>query len=852
MRFSHFEIKPDSRCLLVDGQEMTLGARAFDVLVALATQHGQVVSKSVLLDSAWPDVVVEENNLQVQISTLRKLLGANTITTVPGRGYCLVSEPMDVQQQEPRPSFETTLLPLDEQAMGLVGNLPAHIPVLLGREADVPVMRKLLTEQRLITITGTGGVGKTHFARYAAAVQRDDWPGGVWWLDATTVQDVDTLVSSLAQCFRIGLSSAANALDELCYALQSQQVLLVLDNCEHVVEATRHVVESLLNKTHELQVLATSQVRLRLADEYVYQLGTLALPSRKDSADQALQCGAIQLFVQRVQQLDRHFSLTDASTLNDVRMICEQLGGVALAIEMAAARVPLLGVSGVHQRLADRLRLLGDQPPSSAEGDRHATMRTTLDWSHRLLDEKQARMLRRLSTFVGSFSLDAAKLLLCDETQDEWSMLDVLDSLIQQSWVMVTDDGAMRYWLLETHRLYAFEKLKEAEELLVWQQRFASAMLELSKQLVKARNTQALWAEMNHIRVAYDWAVLQPGKADREIAIGLAVASAMVLAVSGYVHEAMTRLLTVEPWVGRQTPQSITARYWQWLGRVGVNGRLPTSRCVEAFIKSEKIFQSLQDWRHVHACRRMRAEAFLDNNQLDEAKAALLEAQVMETPDWPVADRMRRIRVQALLNSKKGSDQTALRLANEALALAELANIERYVLVIQLDIARMHLKMQNLDDALSLLRFITDQPSRSHYHRLTIAQAYAGLMVALIRRHALRDAAAVGLKGIAYWRSSGILMNQCDVLAWWLASIGSQVAAVRMLGASNAFYASRELVRESTMEEARSAVMAMLTEQTSPDQLSARLSASATSHISEDDLARSLESELNQYLQLHS
>jgi hypothetical protein len=332
-----------------------------------------------------------------------------------------------------------------------------------------------------------------------------------------------------------------------------------------------------------------------------------------------------------------------------------------------------------------------------------------------------------LGVFVGSFSLEAAKHLLCDETLDEWEMIGLLESLIHQSLVVVTDDQTVRYRLMETHRIYALEKLSEAGELSFWQQRLAAAMVKLCRHFVRTRSTRALWDEMNHIRAAYDWAFVQPDKVNHEIAIALATASAMLLLVSGFAHEACTRLLKVEAWVDKDTPKSIAARYWQWMGRSGVHGRLPTSRCIDAFVKSEKIFQSLDDWRHVHACRRMRAEALLDNHQLPEAKAALLEAQAMESPDWPIADRMRRMKVQAILAAKLGQNKTALRLAAEALSLAELGGIERYILAIQLDIANIHLTMGSQGEALELFRSMTSQTRRDHFHRVTIAEAYAGL-----------------------------------------------------------------------------------------------------------------------------
>ncbi len=853
MHFQHFEIKPDERRLFIGGQETALGARAFDVLLALASRHGHVISKQKLMDTVWPDLVVEENNLQVQISTLRKLLGAGTITTLPGRGYCLSAELLSTAAEvaDIATPFEQTMMPALPTERPAAGNLPANISKLYGRDADVAALTELLNGHRLITVTGTGGMGKTHLAKSVAGAQRNEWADGVWWLDATTANDLESLIDALAQCFRIGLQAQKQdaALQELAQSLQSQQLLLVIDNCEHVLESARHVVMALLHAAPDVQILATSQTRLQAPGEYVYQLGTLSLPDNAVPAEQAMQYGAIQLFTLRVQQLDRNFKLDDRA-LPDVMAICQQLDGVALAIELAAARVPMLGVQGVRERLGERLRLLGRASAvPSAVANRQATMRTTLDWSHRLLSEAQAQLFRRLSVFVGGFSLDAAKHLLCDDVLDEWEMMSLLESLIHQSLVVVTDDQTVRYRMMETHRLYALEKLNEAGEFFAWQQRLAAAMVSLCRHFVRTRSTRALWDEMNHIRAAYDWAVMQPDKANHEIAIALATASAMLLLVSGFAHEACTRLLKVEPWVDQETPRSIAARYWQWLGRSGVHGRLPTSHCIDAFIKSEKIFQSLDDWRHVHACRRMRAEALLDNHQLAEAKAALLEAQAMEAPDWPIADRMRRMKVQAILAAKLEQNKTALRLAGEALSLAELGGIERYVLAIQLDIANLHLTMGSQDQALELYRLMTSQTRRDHFHRVTIAEAYVGFVTALMNQDDLEQAAQICLQALPYWRSSGIFLKHGDLLAWWLARIENPLQAVRMLGAANTFFSTREIKRETIGQKNYDHAMRLLSQQASPEQLSLWMGESA-GLIDEKLLADSVESNIHQYLRV--
>jgi DNA-binding winged helix-turn-helix (wHTH) protein len=351
MLFQHFEIKPSERRLLIAGKETALGARAFDLLLALASKHGQVLSKQVLMDTVWPDLVVEENNLQVQISTLRKLLGASTITTMAGRGYCLTTELLSANADVPQ--FEQAVMPPMPAEKHSAGNLPANISKLYGRDDDVRVLSELLNQHRHITVTGTGGMGKTHLVKNVADIQRESWADGVWWLDATTAHDTDALVDALAQCFRIGLQAQKQdaALSEIAQSLQSQQLLLVIDNCEHVLESARQVATALLQVAPDVQILATSQARLQVPGEYVYQLGTLSLPSVNVLIEDAMQYGAIQLFVERVQQLDRHFKLDDLA-LPDVVAICQELDGVALAIELAAGRARCARAFGRETTLA--------------------------------------------------------------------------------------------------------------------------------------------------------------------------------------------------------------------------------------------------------------------------------------------------------------------------------------------------------------------------------------------------------------------------------------------------------------------------------------------------------------------
>ncbi len=859
MHFEHFSIDLEQRRLLIQQQDVPLGTRAFDVLVALAAKPNTTLSKHTLMDIVWPDLVVEENNLQVQVSTLRKLLGVKTITTIPGRGYCLAAMPkqkspddvnLDVQLTA---SPLTVLPPLPPEPEKLMGNVPSIASKMMGRETDLQAIGALIKQNRLVTISGTGGIGKTHLAKHVSAQQQSDWPDGVWWLDAVTVADENGLLSLLAQHLRIELTGKDQALKSVTSALRPLCLLLVVDNCEHILSVAKQFVAELLNDAPSIHVLTTSQVRLQLTHEYVYQLGTLALPRASVQLEQAAEFGSIALFVARVQQVDRHFSLTPEA-LPCVVDICTQLDGVALSIELAAARVPLLGLKGVQERLGERLRLLSLSTASHHNTERHQSIRATLDWTYQLLSPEQAALFQRLSVLVGSFSLDVARHFLCDEHLDEWQMMALLEQLIDRSLIVVEGEYAHtpRYRILETHRLYAQERLQETGQMEAVQQRFASAAASLCRQLVKERATQKLWDEMNHIRAAFQWAAQQSDEVNQLSAITLAVSSAMLLAVSGFAYEALQRLLQVKKWVGQTTPVAIAARYWQWLGRCGVQGRLATSQCVEAFATAEKLFQSLSDWRHVHACRRMRGEALLDNNEFEQANIALLEAQAMEYVDWPLTDRMRRIKVQALLAAQTGKYDTAQRLAEQALSLAERASVERYIWAIRLDIANLKLQSGAIEEALDLFLDVTDQTVQRHYHHFTAAQALLGLMMALLQQGKLKQATQVCQDGLPRWRSSGLLLKYGDVIAHWLVLAQHPKMAVTWLGAANAFNRANEVKRNKLATQTHDRVLALLRQYIPDSQLQTWLAQSDVNaneaHADETLLTQELEILLKAHL----
>ena len=329
--------------------------------------------------------------------------------------------------------------------------------MLYGREEDLQALRSLMAAHRLVTVVGAGGIGKSRLAQAAAHASVGEWPDGAWMIELAGLSEPTLLASTVAAALDIKVADQGAALKELVAGIAPQTTLLVLDNCEHLLDAVVSLVEAILRDAPNVSLLATSQEPLRLLDEQQFRLMPLAVPL-ETRASTAREFGAVALFEARVRAVDPRFALNDDNAVIAID-ICRRLDGLPLAIELAAARVPTLGLLTVRDKLDARFKLLTGG--SRTKLRRHKTLRATLEWSHGLLNEAERIVFRRLGVFAGGFTMELAQAVAGDGRVDNWAVLDHMSALVDKSLVVAEPGEPPRYRLLESARAFALEQLAE-------------------------------------------------------------------------------------------------------------------------------------------------------------------------------------------------------------------------------------------------------------------------------------------------------------------------------------------------------------------------------------------------------
>ncbi len=419
-------------------------------------------------------------------------------------------------------------------------NLPIQLTSFIGREREMTEIRDLFATTRLLTLTGTGGSGKTRLAIQVAANHLDAFPDGVWWIELAPLSDPALVPQVVASTLKVIEQPGRSLTEALLDHMRSKDLLLLLDNCEHLLSACAGLSDTMLRGCRGVRILATSREGLGMAGETLYPVPSLSLPdARAAQAENLMQSEAVRLFTDRARAILPSFAVTSRNA-QAVARVCQRLDGIPLAIELAASRVKGLPVEEIATRLDDRFRLLTGGSRTALP--RHQTLRGAMDWSYDLLSEAERTMLRRLSVFAGGCTVQAAEAVCSGHGVDVAGVLDLLTRLVNKSLVVAGEhDGTARYQLPETVRQYGWDRLFESGEAELVRQRHREFFLTLAEEAephLKSRE-QVNWlnrleVEHDNLRAASEWL---HGAGDIEGALRLAGALYRFWAIRGYFRE---------------------------------------------------------------------------------------------------------------------------------------------------------------------------------------------------------------------------------------------------------------------------------------------------------------------------
>lgn len=796
--FDRFELQVRERRLLVNGQPAALGARAFDMLVALVERAGHLVTKDQLMDLIWPDVVVEENNLHTQVSALRKVLGKEIIATIPGRGYRFTATLRDAVPSEELPAASVPARPFTAaRPPPTIAAAAPDTAGLIGRDTELALLDSMLDAHRLVTVVGAGGIGKTVLARACMAARTGRHPHGSAWADLAALSDAAAVPGQIAEA--LGLRLAGRDLAAaLADALRPRGLLLVLDNAEHLVAAVAAIAERLVQNSPGLRVLVTSQVPLNVAEEHVLRLEPLSVPPRDVSPDEALHHGAVALFVERGRAADRRF-VFEADRIDAVIAICRQLDGLPLALEMCAARLPLLGLAKLRDSLAQRFRLLTTGQRSAPP--RQRTLHAALDWSHELLGDDERAVFRRVGVCAGGFTLELATAVAGDERLDEWQVIDLLASLVARSLVTASVDDPPRYRLPETMRVYALERLAESGEEALVRERHARAVRALyeracqamqqgaSADLVRARCEP----ELDNAREAFLWAVQH----DVTTAAAVAALAARFTAFSARRVESHQWLTACEPLIDRVTDVPVRAQWWLELARFRLFFYGPSAPA--AAREARALYVALGDeLGEFNACVAL-VRGSRERSAEAEAALARLQALLARHPEWPAYARLTAAGALALAATWAEDYELAKQHRLAEVKLAAEAGSVFAMHAAQTNVLALLRAQERWDEAIALGReLFTSLRDGGEL----VNSAYAGLHLIASLLYAGRIAEASADASAAWTLARQIdLPLMGDTVALLAARQGRPRAAARLLGRAKAHYEARGFPRNN--EETR-------------------------------------------------
>ena len=564
----------------------------------------------------------------------------------------------------------------------LPNNLPLQLTSFVAREREIAEISELLGDHRLVTLAGSGGVGKTRTSLQVGANLLEGTPDGVWFVELAPLTDGALIPTTIAAALGTQLAPESEPLSALVKDLGSKRLLLILDNCEHLIDASAAVVAALLRGAPNVRILASSRQGLGIVGEETYRMPSLAFPAEADlatlTAEEAVRCGAIALFVDRATSVDKRFVLVDANAPT-IAEICRRLDGIALAIELAAARVKILSPKQLRTRLDERFRVLTGGSRDTLP--RQQTLRALIDWSYDLLDERERTLFQRVGIFVDGFTLEAATAVCSDTMLDEGDVFDVLFSLIDKSLVVAEPAGeSTRYRLLESTRAYALERLDAAGTRAYFAGRHLEYFSEVLKRARLERERTGITApiiafspELENVRAGLSWA-LRGG----DPAMGAALlSSAGILLMTFGLHAEGLEWAERFVAVPMDAEPSVLARLWYVLAMAaGLTYR--SARAFEAAERAVGYARSAHDRSLLAHVLVEYAYNATNVRRSDLAEAALTEAELLSGIGATPRQRIRLLQARAKLAMLRGDLDTAEAAYEELRTLYRMAGDEHW------------------------------------------------------------------------------------------------------------------------------------------------------------------------------
>ncbi len=829
--FAPFRLLAGQRLLLRDGSPVKLGSRAFDLLVVLVRQRDRVVDKQELMDHVWPNEVVEEANLAVQVLALRKVLGRGAIATVFGRGYRF-TQPVkgSTIRHDGAVSIRTA-----GAAPGRSGSVPSNLPdrpeELIGRDQELHALLGHIDQRGLVTLVGSGGVGKTRLAHRAALELLSRFVEGVWWVELAAVADPARVADSLARVLKIPSDPYRDAATASAAVLRAGPALVVLDNAEHLLDGVRALVTVLRARAPLTRLLITSQEPLRVPDETIMSVGPLSLPF-DDSLDSARSSGAISLFEARARLVVPDFAVSEPNRAA-VDDICRRLDGIPLAIELAAARLPVLTVDGLRSRLNERLQVLTTHPRAALP--RHQTLRSTLEWSHSLLEPGEQRVYRRLGVFKGGFTLEFAQAVAQDEQLDAWAVLHHLGSLVDKSLVVAEGHTERRFRLLETARLYAIERLQAASEVAAVGERHARA---LDAMLTVVEDDHRAWrtppmsadhlvAELDNARAALDWATAAP---DDRLAIRLAGGCSFVFLAASLNAEYLQRVLPLRSRIPLCGDERAVGLFWARIALAcSRNGQ---SAGLDAAMRAAEVYRSIDDRGRLYDVLTWAVAIGSRQAQVPPLLPLIEEAERLEQDDWPAAARSSFQWAKHRWLLLQGRTEEALRCAH---GQAELLTIDgswiRHV-AWGANVADCELSLGRVAAAESLAATALQALDDAGIDENLVGHVIDALMVVRTLQGRESDAIALGRRARRLLDREGDDLRLLDTLALNATTAGRWAEAAQILGHVDAELAARSEWQWPPAAARRAVLLSRL--EGSMDETSLRLHTAAGRALSRD------------------